>query len=85
MAGGRYRRLEAENRALLRAAEQAEIETNGYFADPGWRKVISPDGVQCFVAGAGRGRIEAPPQRAELTIPADQSIPEFLRRNGGAR
>ena len=39
-AGGRYRRLEAESRALLRAAEAAEIEANGSFADPGWRAIV---------------------------------------------
>ena len=80
-------RIEAKNRALLRAAEQAEIEANGYFTDPGWRAVVSADGVRCFVAGTDRrgDRMVAPLQRGELAIPDDLSIPEFLRRNGGGR
>jgi hypothetical protein len=42
-------RIEAKNRAVLQAAEQAEIEANGYFTEPDWREVTSPDGVKCFV------------------------------------
>jgi hypothetical protein len=48
-AEGSYRRIEAKNRAALVAAEQAEIEANGYFTDPDWRETVSPDGVRCFV------------------------------------
>src|SRR6185437_11590535 len=25
-----------------------EIEANGYFTEPDWKEVISPDGVRCF-------------------------------------
>lgn len=69
--GGEYERIEAKNRALLkaakRAAEEAEIEANGYFTDPEWREVISPDGVKCFVTtfrdGVGAPYIPASPGR----------------------
>ena len=49
--GGSYERIEAQNRKALKApfakaAEEAEIEANGYFT---WREVISPDGVLCYV------------------------------------
>ena len=79
-------RVEAQNRALLRATEQAEIEANGCFTDPEWREVISPDGVLTFVAGTADqrgGRAGLPARHGELAIPDDLSIPEFLRRNGG--
>jgi hypothetical protein len=36
--------------ATLRAAEEAEIEANGYFSEPDWREVVSPDDVRCVVA-----------------------------------
>ena len=81
-------RVEAKNRALLRAAEQDEIEANGYFTDPPeWRAVVSADGVRCFVAGADRrGSCGTMPARhGELALPDDLSIPGFLRRNGGGR
>jgi hypothetical protein len=32
--GGEYRLIEAKNKALMKAAEQAEIEANGCFTDP---------------------------------------------------
>jgi len=54
--GGSFERIEAKNRAALkshiatlRAAEEAEIEANGYFSEPDWRDAVSPDGVRCFV------------------------------------
>ena len=47
--GGDYERVEAKNRAALEAAEEAKIEANGYFAEPEWREVVSPDGVTCHV------------------------------------
>src|SRR5262249_48255620 len=47
--GGDYRRIEAKNRAALKAAEQAEIEATGEFAEPDWHEVVSPDGVRCLV------------------------------------
>ena len=42
---GSFERIEAQNRAALRRAEEAEIEANGYFTEPEWREVVSPDGV----------------------------------------
>ena len=57
--GGSFERIEAKNHAALkshiatlRAAEEAEIEANGYFSEPDWREVVSPDGVRCFVTSA---------------------------------
>ena len=54
--GGSFARIEAKNRAALkshigtlRAAEEAEIEVNGYFSEPDWRDAVSPDGVRCVV------------------------------------
>jgi hypothetical protein len=77
--GGEHRRIEAKNRAMLKAAEEAEIDANGYFADPDWREVISPDGIQCFVT---RFRdVGAPaPAKTMPPIPDDLSIPAFLDR-----
>jgi hypothetical protein len=43
---------EAQNAKLLAAAEKAEIEANGYFSEPDWKEVISPDGVRYFVASS---------------------------------
>jgi hypothetical protein len=94
--GGMFERLEAQNRALLAAAGQAEINTN--FSAPNWHEVTSPDGVTCFVTrvcapapkvyfrdGIGEfphyvGRSD----RADLAIPADLSIPNFLKRTNPA-
>jgi hypothetical protein len=90
-AMGEVRRIEAKNRALLQEAEQAEIAANGEFTNPGWREVVSPDGVKCFITKS------APIKRAitktitaetittqtittEMAIPDDLSIPGFLRR-----
>ena len=76
--GGEFERVGAKNRAALKAADEAAIEANGYFTDPDWREVVSPDGVRCFVTS-----FVAPARRA-LALPqpltADLSIPEFLRR-----
>ena len=44
--GGEFERVEAKNRAALKAADEAAIEANGYFTDPDWREVVSPDGVK---------------------------------------
>jgi hypothetical protein len=80
--GGEYRRIEAKNRAALKAAEQAEIEVNGEFTEPEWRGVTSPDGVGCFVT---RFR-DAPQRRAEAEskpaaqLAEDLTIPPFLDR-----
>ena len=77
---GEYRRIEAKNRAALKAAEQAEIETNGYFTTPAWREVISPDGVRCYVT---RFRPQEQPSDRTQRVPppADLSIPPFLHRS----
>jgi hypothetical protein len=77
--GGELERVEAKNRAVLKAAEEAEIEANGYFTERDWRGVISPDGVPCFLtcfrpAPAVKAQVALPP------IPEDLSIPTFLRR-----
>ena len=55
---GAFERSEGKNSAFLKAyftkikgIEEAEIEANGYFADPDWQEVISLDGVKCFVCG----------------------------------
>ena len=76
--GGEFERVEAKNRTALKAAGEAAIEANGYFTDPGWREVVSPDGVKGFVTS-----FVAPARRAQ-TLPhplmADLSIPEFLGR-----
>ena len=69
---------EAKNRAALKAADEAANEANGYFTDPDWREVVSPDGVKGFVTSFG-----APARRARALpqpLTADLSIPEFLRR-----
>jgi hypothetical protein len=75
---GEYERVEAKNRAALKAADEAAIEANAYFTDPDWGEVVSPDGVRCFVTS-----FVAPARRA-LALPqaltADLPIPEFLRR-----
>ena len=76
--GGEFERVEAKNRAALKAAGEAAIEANGYFTDPDWREVVSPDGVKGFVTS-----FVAPARRARALphpLTADLSIPEFLRR-----
>ena len=45
----RIRRALKAHLAKLRAAEEAEIEASGYFSEPDWQEVVSPDGVRCFV------------------------------------
>jgi hypothetical protein len=76
--GKHYDRLEAQNRRDLevglkakleaaKAKEAAEIEANGFFTEPEWREVISPDGVKCHVT---RFRDPAPPLSNDLSIPA---------------
>ena len=46
-AGGEFRRIEAKNKAAL---EAAGIEVDGgYFTEPDWQDVVSPDGVHCWV------------------------------------
>jgi hypothetical protein len=77
--GGEFHRIEAKNRAALKAAEQAEIEAGGYFTNPEWREVISPDSVKCFVTRFATPQ-KQPRKQASPLIPDDLSIPNFLRR-----
>ena len=68
--------VEAKNRAALKAAGEAALEANGYFTDPDWREVVSPDGVRCFITS-----FVAPARRARALphpLMADLSIPNFL-------
>jgi hypothetical protein len=87
----KLQRIEAQNRAALKAAEEAEIEANGYFTDPDWRETVSPDGVRCFVTSFQKPmaqpskQIDGVPSDWEPCNPSnpildDLSIPEFLRR-----
>jgi hypothetical protein len=77
--GGAFERIEAENRRALKQAEEAEIEANGYFTDPDWKEVTSPDGVRCFVTRF-REQKQRPGNIPAAPLPADLSIPEFLLR-----
>jgi hypothetical protein len=80
-------RIEAKNRAALwahfAATGRAEVEANGEFTEPDWQKVVSLDGVTCFLANeptaAGPARGADDP---DLLIPDDLTIPAFLRRGG---
>ena len=76
---GEIERVEAKNRAVLKAAEEAEIEANGYFTEPDRRKVISPDGARCFVTRLPAGT-DSREQVALRPIPDDLTVPIFLRR-----
>ena len=92
--GGEYRRLEAKNKAGLRAAreldlveiEQAEIQAGGYFGEPGWREVISPDGVACFVtryaivASASALVLSSASIMSPPVVGDGLDIPHFLKR-----
>ena len=73
---GEYERVEAKNRAALKAADEAAIEANGYLTEPDWREVVSPDGVRCFVTGFAAPARQAP----ALPRPLTAAIPEFLGR-----
>jgi hypothetical protein len=82
---GSYERIEAQNRRLLKThfaelkvAEEAEIEASGYFVEPEWRAVVSPDGVLCYVTRFRPATTDA--QALIERIPADLSIPAFLDR-----
>ena len=91
--GGEYRRLEAKNKGGLQAAreleleiEHAEIEAGGYFGEPGWREVISPDGVACFVtryaivASASASILSSASIMSPPVVGDGLDIPNFLRR-----
>jgi hypothetical protein len=83
--GGAFERIEAANRAALKAhlaaLEAAEIAANGECTDPDWREVVSPDGVRCFVTKlTPTMKVITKPVTVETAIPDDLSIPEFLRR-----
>jgi hypothetical protein len=77
--GGSYERIEAQNRKALKAqaAEEAEIEANGYFT---WREVISPDGVLCYVTRFRPATTVKNVSGSQRQIPDDLSIPPFLDR-----
>jgi hypothetical protein len=75
-------RIEAQNKAMLKAAEEAEIAANGEFSDADWREVISSDDVKCFVTTftvAVTDTYNASPV-PDAQMPDDLTIPEFLRR-----
>ena len=76
--GGEQERIEAKNWAAVKAAKQAETEADGEFTEPGWREVINPDGVRCFVT---RFRDATPHQarsKQVADVMDDLSIPPFL-------
>jgi len=79
-AGGSFERAEAENRKRLNSAEQAD----GGFTDPDWREATSPDGVRCFVAPRPAKKFSAKTAELIASIPADLSIPNFLKRPNSA-
>src|SRR5262249_12425278 len=76
--GGAFERIEAANRAALKAhfvkLEAAEIAANGEFTDPDWREVVSPDGVKCFITTSPK--MPMPVKRNAEPLPDDLSIPE---------
>jgi hypothetical protein len=76
--GGEYRRVEAKNRELLKAAEQTEIEANGDFAELEWREVISPDGVRCFATRYAT--VASAPIMSSPIVGGGLDIPNFLKR-----
>jgi hypothetical protein len=80
---GSYERIEAQNRkarfAHLKAAEEADIEANGYFTDPEWHEVISPDGVLRYVTRF-RPTTTLKNFSCQKHIPDDLSVPPFLDR-----
>ena len=78
--GGEYRRIEAKNRAALKAAEQAEIEVNGEFTEPEWRGVTSPDGVRCFVTRFQDAPLQPAESKQAAEIAEDLTVPSFLDR-----
>ena len=73
------KRLEAKNRTTMKAAEQAEVEANGYFTEPDWQEAVSPDGLRCYVTCSRPAATKAQ-IAAGSAIPDDLSIPAFLDR-----
>jgi hypothetical protein len=59
----------------------AAVETE-VIVNRSWRQVVSPDGVTCWVATSPTEPIAVTAEAAALiaTIPADLSIPDFLKR-----
>jgi hypothetical protein len=85
--GGEYERLEARNRAALKAAGLELPLPGGEFTEPEWHEVISQDGVQCFVTRFRDAQMNGTPpdwapswqSRWQLSDD-DLSIPDFLKR-----
>jgi hypothetical protein len=78
--GGEYERVEAKNRAALKAAEQAG-QANGQFTEPEWREVISPEGVRCLVTRFRKPQMAAKTEcKPAAQIADDLTIPSFLDR-----
>jgi hypothetical protein len=76
-------RIEAKNRAALKAGEEAEIEANGYFTESEWHEYVSPDASEKYHGRSWVTRFRSvakPTPSAVLPIPEDLSIPAFLQR-----
>jgi hypothetical protein len=78
--GGEHRRIEAKNTAAMKAAEQADIANSGYFTEPDWQEVVSPDGVRCYLNRFRPGAAAKAQIAAASVIPDDLSIPAVLDR-----
>lgn len=74
------KRIQAKNRTAMKAAEQTEVEANGYFTEPDWREAESPDGVPCYITRFRPVTATKAQIAASSTIPDDLSIPGFLDR-----
>jgi hypothetical protein len=84
--GGGFERIEARNRAALKAAGIPDLPLlGGRFTDPKWRKVVSPDGVRCFVARCEPRQAfqhsNWRPVSPRQPVADDLSIPAFLVRS----
>ena len=78
------KRIEAKTRTAMEAAEQAEVEANGYFTEPDWQEAESPDGVRCYVTRSRPVTATKAQIAAASAIPDDLSIPAFLDRQAEA-
>jgi hypothetical protein len=74
------KRTEAKNRTAMEAAEQAEVEANGYFTEPDWQEAVSPDGVRCDVTRFRPVTTTKAQIAAASAIPDDLNVPPFLDR-----